>query len=52
MNAINGTRIQNYRACNIKTTVVLVCNSLVVWSSQNLTKIFSAEKTGPCEVTV
>lgn len=50
MNATNGFRTRNQN-CNITTTIVLVCNSSAVWSSQNLTKIFSAKKFSLCEVT-
>ena len=50
MNAANGFRNPNF-GCKIMTTIVLVCNSSAVWSSQDLTKIFSAKQIGPCEVT-
>ena len=50
MNAANGFRNPNF-GCNITTTIVLVCNSSAVWSSQDLTKIFSAKILSPCEVT-
>ena len=50
MKVENGSRIPECQNSGINTTVVLTCNSSAVWSSQDLTNIFHAEKTGPCEV--
>ena len=46
----NGSRTPECRKSGINTTVVLTCSPSAVWSSQNLTSIFHAEKNGPCQV--
>ena len=52
MDVENGTNVGECRNGGIKTRIVLVCNSSVVWSSQNLTRIIHVEKIGQCEVNI
>ena len=50
MDVGNGTSIPECRNGGIKTRIALACNSSVVWSSEDLTKLIRIEKTSPCEV--